>query len=262
LLLERRGDVLICARRHSYDIARRGYFNLLQPQDRKSLHAGDSPEAIEARARLLGAGVGRTILDAVVDRAAALLPADGVVADLGSGAGEVLGELSKRIEGVAVGIDLSTAAVEHAARRFPKVTWVVANADRRLPLLDHTVDLILSMHGRRNPAECARVLSGAGHLLVGVPAVDDLIELRIAVQGLRVERERSHPLVAEHASHFEVVERFDARERHHVNRDQLRDLLRSTYRGTRRSTAPAIESLGELDVTVSSTLVLFRHRSP
>ena len=262
LLLERRGDVLICARGHSYDIARRGYFNLLQPQDRKSLQAGDSREAIEARARLLGAGVGRAILDAVIDRAATLLPASGIVADLGSGAGELLGELSRRIEGIAVGIDLSTAAVEHAARRFPKVTWVVANADRRLPLLDRTVDLLLSMHGRRNPAECARILSGGGHLLVAVPAVDDLIELRMAVQGQRVERERSLPLFADHARHFEVVEQFGVCEHNHVNRDQIRDLLRGTYRGTRRSATQAIESLGELDVTVSSTLVLFRPRTP
>ena len=251
---------MICARQHAYDIARNGYINLLQPQDRRSLQAGDTLEAIEARARLLSAGVGRGLLDAFVDRAVTLVPANGVVADLGSGSGEVLGELTARVGGVAVGIDLSTAAAEHAARRFPGVTWIVANADRRLPLLDHTVDLILSMHGRRHPAECARVVTGGGHLLVAVPAADDLIELRTAVLGHRVERERSHPLVAEHAEYFEVVEQFDARERRLVDRDQIRDLLRGTYRGTRRSAVQAIESLDAMDVTLASTVVLFRRR--
>ncbi len=247
-----------CARQHSYDVARSGYINLLQPQDRRSLDAGDSQDVIEARARLLDAGLGRGLLDAVVDRAAGLLSRDGVVADLGSGSGEVLGALSPRIGSCAIGIDLSAAAAEHAARRHPAVTWVVANADRRLPLLDRTVDLLLSVHGRRNPEECARVLMRAGHLLVAVPAADDLMELRTAVQGQAVERERSHHLVAEHAEHFAVIEQFDIRERRHVTRDQMQDLLRGTYRGTRRSIAPAVESLSELDVTLASSLVLFQ----
>ena len=258
LLLERRGDVMQCARRHSYDVARSGYINLLQPQDRRSLDAGDSLDAIEARARLLDAGIGGGLLDAVVDRAANLLSRYAVVADLGSGSGEVLGSLEPRTESCAIGIDLSAAAAEHAARRHPAVTWVVANADRRVPLLDRTVDLLLSVHGRRNPAECARVLTTAGHLLVAVPAADDLIELRTAVQGQAVERERSHPLVAEHAEHFSVIEQFDTRERRHVTHDQMQDLLRGTYRGTRRSSARAVESLSELDVTLASSLVLFQ----
>jgi 23S rRNA (guanine745-N1)-methyltransferase len=260
LLLERRDRVLMCARQHSYDIARSGYINLLQPQDRRSLAAGDTLDAIEARARLLSADVGRTVLGTFVERAASLVPPGGVVVDLGSGSGEVLGELSKRIAGAAVGIDLSIDGADYAARRFPYVTWIVANADRRLPLLDHTVDLILSMHGRRHPAECARVTTRRAHLLVAVPAADDLIELRTAVQGKHMERERSHLLVAEHAEHFEVVEQFDVRERRFVDRDQIRDLLRGTYRGTRRSTAQTIEMLDGMDVTLASTIVLFRRR--
>lgn len=251
---------MICARQHSYDIARSGYINLLQPQDRRSSQAGDTPEAVEARARVLRGGVGRTILDAFINRAASHLSANSVTLDLGSGSGEVLGELAKRVAAVAIGIDLSTAAAEHAARRFPYVTWVVANADRRLPLLDRTVDLILSMHGRRSPAECARVLTLDGHLLVSVPAADDLIELRTAVQGHSVARERSRSLVADHADHFEVVEQFNPREHHHVTRQQIKDLLRGTYRGTRRSAAHAIESLNATHVTLASTIVLFRRR--
>lgn len=261
LLLERRGRVMTCARQHSYDIARSGYINLLQPQDRRSLTAGDTLDAIQARTRLLNADVGRTVLRAVVERAVPLVPPDGVVVDLGSGSGDVLGELSTRTAGLGVGIDLSIEAVDYAVRRFPHITWIVANADRRLPLLDHTVDLILSVHGRRYPAECQRVLVHSGHLLVAVPAADDLIELRTAVQGQRVARERRHVLVAEHEEYFEVVEQFDARERRRVDRHQIRDLLRGTYRGARRSAAQTIESLDALDVTLASTIVVFRPRS-
>src|SRR5690606_6437764 len=145
------------------DVARSGYVNLLQPQDRRSRAPGDSTEAVEARARLVSAGVGRALFDAVAARASALeLGACPVVADLGSGTGDALGALASVRPLNGVGIDLSVAAAGHAARRFPSLTWVVANADRRLPLLDRSVQLILSLNARRNPAECARVLEPGG----------------------------------------------------------------------------------------------------
>src|SRR4051812_36858372 len=97
LLLQRLDRTCQCPRGHSYDIARSGYINLLQPQDRRSVSAGDSPQAIEARARLLAAGVGRATLDAFVHRAASLdFPEGSAVVDLGCGSGEALGELNER----------------------------------------------------------------------------------------------------------------------------------------------------------------------
>ena len=114
----------------------------------------------------------------------------------------MLGELAAHRRITAVGIDLSAAAVRAAARRFPALTWVVANADRHLPILDRSVDLVLSVNARRNPVECARVLARPGYLLAVVPAADDLIELRELVQGRRVERDRIDTLLEEHHAAF------------------------------------------------------------
>lgn len=257
LALERDGRTWKCRAGHSYDVARNGYVNLLQPQDRQSLSAGDSKASVEARARLIGAGVGLAIVDGVVRRAAALeLPTGAVVVDLGSGSGEVLGA-SARAGDTAVGLDLSTAAAGHAARRFPQITWVVANADRRLPLLDRSVDLVLSVHGRRNPVECARVLKTSGRLLVAVPAADDLIELRGLVQGEREERDRAATVVAEHAGRFALADRVTLRERRTLGRDALVDLLRGTYRGKRLGAAGRVAALTTLEVTLAAELLLF-----
>lgn len=261
LLLERRGRTYLCARGHSYDIARSGYISLLQPQDRKSLKPGDRSEAVEARARLLASGIGRSILQGGVDCLARLAPQDAVVVDLGSGTGDALGWLRARTALTAIGIDLSAAAAEHAARRFPQVTWLVANADRRLPLLDGCVDVVLSMHGRRNVAECARVLAGAGRLLTLVPAADDLIELRELVLGEGIVRDRTEALVAEHEPHFSVVERFTLRERHHLAAPALADLLRSTYRGERRAELHKLDTITSFDVTLASDALLFEKTS-
>jgi 23S rRNA (guanine745-N1)-methyltransferase len=250
-----------CARRHSYDIARSGYLNLLQPQDKHSAAAGDSTDAVAARARLLAQDIGRQILTSIAHRAAALdLPADAAVADLGSGTGDALAILATRREMVGIGVDLSTAAAEYAARRFPALTWVVANADRRLPFLDQSIDLVISIHGRRNPEECARVLTPNGFLLIAVPAPDDLAQLRVVLLGQSVERNRLAAVVEEHKEHFTVVERFTAREQRRVDAIVLRDLLRSTYRGARTSTAHRLEGLDSLDLTLASDIAVLARR--
>jgi 23S rRNA (guanine745-N1)-methyltransferase len=180
--------------------------------------------------------------------------------DLGCGSGDALGLLRAHRDTTAIGIDLATAAVDAAARRFPSITWVVANADRRLPLLEASVSLLVSLHARRNPEECRRVLEPGGHLLVAVPAPDDLIELREAVQGARVERDRVAAVIAEHESSFDVVDRSTARERHHVSGEPLRDLLRGTYRGERTSASERVQAMTDLDVTLASDFLVLRRR--
>lgn len=256
--LAREGPAFICPRRHSFDVARSGYVNLLQPQDRRSPHAGDAREAIEARTRLLASGIGSAALEAVVTRVEGLdLPASAVVVDLGCGGGELLGELSARRRVSGVGIDLSAPAIDAAARRYPHLTWVVANADRRLPLVDASAAAVLSLNGRRHPEEAARVLRAGGHLLIALPAPDDLIELRAAVQGAGIERTRADVVAAEHASQFALVERTTVRDARTVTAAQAHDLLLGTYRGRRTSQSERAAALGQLDVTLSTDVLVF-----
>ena len=113
----------------------------------------------------------------------------------------------------AAGVDLSARAADLAARRHPGVLWLVANADRGLPFADGSLDLVLSITARRSPAECARVLAPGGHLVVAVPAPDDLAELREAVLGSASREDRAAKLVEEHAGHFRLLGRREARER-------------------------------------------------
>jgi 23S rRNA (guanine745-N1)-methyltransferase len=248
---------LICEAGHTFDVARSGYISLLQPQDRRSPAPGDSKEAVAARARLLEAGLGGAVIDAIVLRAPAT---DGplVAADLGCGSGELLAALAATRGLCGVGIDLSTAAAETAARRFPALTWVVANVDRGVPLLDGSVHLVTSLNARRNVNECARVLVPGGTLVVAVPAPDDLIELRAEVQGAGVTRDRIDAIVAEHTPRFTIIERFTVRAQPRLGADSLRDLLRGTYRGARISSAASVEALHSLEVTLATDIVVFR----
>lgn len=254
-----KGRAFICEKGHLYDIARSGYVNLLQPQDRRSLDAGDSKDIVAARSRLFAAGLGSAVVDALAERVASLaLPSDACVVDLGCGTGDALARITSGAP--AIGIDIAVAAVDHASRAFPALTWVVANADRRLPLLDGGVSVIVSLHARRNPDECARVLVPGGRLMVAVPAADDLLELRTAVQGMPVERDRVEALIAAHAPLFDVAGQASVSERRHVAGGVLQDLLRVTYRGARHSEAGAASALTGMDVTLASEIVVFTKR--
>lgn len=259
--LAHEGQTLRCRQGHAFDVARSGYINLLQPQDRKSFTAGDPRVVVEARAALLAAGIGAGVMNAFVREAAQLDLSDAApVVELGSGSGDALAGLaaSRRITGV--GIDLSRAAATLSAKRFPALTWVVANADRRLPIIDGGVALILSLHARRNPAECHRVLERQGRLLVAIPAPDDLIELRETVLGEAVARDRAAALIEEHAEHFQLQSRSAARERHRLDRAALLNLLKGTYRGVRASASAKVAELDRLDVTLASEFFLFSPR--
>ena len=260
LPLNRHDRSFVCAAGHSHDIARSGYLNLLQPQDRRSRVAGDAIFAIDARAALLDAGIGRTLIEAIAHRIPLLeLGSASVIVDLGCGTGNALAAVTESRAGI--GIDISSAAIDRAARRFPDQMWVVANADRRLPLLDHSVDLVLSIHGRRNPSEAARVLNAGRCCLVAVPAADDLIELRELVQGTRLERNRVEAVLNEYNGLFQIVERSAVRETLHLDRPALLNLLQGTYRGVRRGVADRVATLTNLTVTVASDLLLLRRKA-
>ncbi len=259
--LERRERALACPRGHTFDLARSGYANLLQPRDRRSKRPGDSLEAVEARRRLLDAGYGEPLLRVLLSEID--LPAGAAVLDVGCGEGYYLGSLARERQVEAHGIDLSTAAVDLAARRYPRATWIVGNADRFLPYATGALDLILSIDARLSPSEMRRVLKPEGRLLVAVPGADDLGELREAVlgeRGLKDRLERAAALLAE--AGFELEARHAVRDSVELGPAGIRDALTATYRSGRESRRARIEALSAMRVTLSHDLGRFRVKIP
>lgn len=257
--LTREARAFRCPRGHSFDRARSGYCNLLQPQDRKSKQPGDPKEAVLARRRFLEAGHGDFLASALLETFDALpLAPHPAVLDVGCGEGFFLGTLAGHREIEGHGIDLSVPAIDLAARRRPGLSWFVVNADRSLPYADASFDLALSLTARRNAPELRRVLKPAGRLLVAVPGEDDLIELREAVLGEGIRRDRVPAVVAELAGHFDLEARLPLRQTTRLDAAALRDLLASTYRGARQSERRRAGELEALDITSSLDLLIFR----
>src|SRR5215813_10287275 len=125
--LRRLDGRLTCARGHSFDVAASGYVNLLQPQDRRSRHPGDSREVALARRRFAEAGHDRPLIEALLaeikrvalERTPSLL-------DIGCGEGFLLRSLNAARNLEAYGLDISVPAIELAAKASSDATWIVA----------------------------------------------------------------------------------------------------------------------------------------
>ena len=220
--LARDGGRFVCPRGHAFDVARSGYVNLLQPQERRSKQPGDSEAAVAARRRVHERGVTRPMLDAI---SSVLAPsADDVILDAGCGDGWFLGELQSRYGFAGYGIDISTPAIELAARRYPDCTWLVGNADRFVPLADRSMTKVVSITARMNAPEFRRVLRDDGMLLVAVPAPDDLAELR--GEG----KDRAGKTVESFAPQFMLASQRRVTAVVEVDSETVRDLRLSIYR--------------------------------
>lgn len=252
---------LRCPRGHAFDLAREGYWNLLQPQDRRSLRAGDRDEALVARRLWLKRGFADGLAALLSSRIDALDLPDGAAAiDVGCGEGTLTARLlaTRALDGC--GVDLSANAVRLAAKLAPGLTFIVANADRGLPFVDASVNLALSIFGRRPAPELSRVLAPSGTLLVVVPGEDDLIELREASQGEGVRRDRAEGVLAELNPHFDLAGRSTWRHRACHDREALTDALAMTYRGARSSERGRLGAVSELKVTLSAEILALVRR--
>ena len=259
LPLAREERVLRCARNHSFDLAGSGYANLLPPQDRRSARPGDRNEAVLARRSLAERGYGAPLFERLLALSTGL-PTGATVLDVGCGEGTHLGRLFSLLEIVGSGIDISSGAIDLAARRYPGPTWVVANADRSLPYPDSSFDLIASITARRNPSEFARVLRRKGRVFIAVPAADDLAELREAVQGTSEHRSRAETIAEELRGHFELESSEVIRDRQELDREGLVALLHATYRGLRHSERQRVEALERMTVTFAWEAMVFAPR--
>lgn len=210
---------LRCPRRHSFDIARQGYVNLLAG---RAPHAGDTAEMVAARADFLAAGHYDTIAAALAATATRIVsgeppavtgPADGtesraeqtypLVVDAGAGTGWYLAAVLAALpDAVGLALDVSKPALRRAARAHPRAAAALADTWQRLPLADASTRVLLNVFAPRNGAEFRRVLDPAGALLVVTPAEDHLAELVDALDLLRVDPAKADRVAGSLAGHF------------------------------------------------------------
>lgn len=163
-----------CVNRHSFDIARQGYVNLLPVQQKRSLQPGDTKEQVLSRREFLEGGFYQPIADALCEIAQDFT---GPILDVGCGEGYYSSRLQAALDAELIGLDISKEAVRFAAGRHKNALWLCASA-ARLPVKDQSVGLLTSLFALTLPEEFKRVLRPDGVFIQVLAAEDHLMGLK------------------------------------------------------------------------------------
>lgn len=176
LSLEAHENAVRCSNGHHFDRARQGYLNLLPVQHKASRAPGDNAEMVNARRSFLQAGHYLPIARKLAEHATTAAPH--LWLDIGCGEGYYTSQLDSALpDARGYGLDVSREAIRQACKRNKKIQWLVASM-ARLPLADHSCDLLTSIFSPFSWAEITRTLAPQGRFIRVGPATDHLLELR------------------------------------------------------------------------------------
>ena len=182
------GRTLACEARHSFDLARQGYANLLGHGAPKN---ADTSDMIAARDRFLSAGHYAPIAEAVAEAVADA----GRVLEVGAGTGHYLAEsLGQEAWGLAT--DVSVPAMKRAAKAHPRMGAIVADTWAGLPLKDDSVDALLCIFSPRNLDDFRRILRPGGRIIVVVPNTGHMRAVRERHGLMDVAEDKAQQLLA------------------------------------------------------------------
>lgn len=202
--LELDGSSLSCADRHSFDLARSGYVNLLPASKMNSKTPGDSKEMVSSRRNFLDKGYYEPLCQALAKKARELSAENPVYFDAGCGTGYYTSAVHSAIGGKCIGADISKFAVDTAAKRMKNALFAVASV-YDLPIADSSVDIITNVFSPMADQEYRRILKSGGYLLYVVPAPRHLYSLKELLYDTPYENELSYPVY----EGFEETERLE-----------------------------------------------------
>lgn len=265
LCMSEDGKRLFCENRHSFDVARQGYVNLLSGGAGAS--TGDAKEMVDARTRFLESGCYEPFSDAV-NRVIADCFADAehvTAADAGCGEGYYTCRLAAALKQMGkspliYGFDLAKSACAHGAVKARGAGLPVSFFTASLfsmPLADGCCDAVINLFAPCAEEEFARVLKSGGVFLEAVPAERHLWEMKAAMYDTPYE----NPVRRDTFSLFEPVSVTPVRYTFRPG-DRKDDLLLMTpyFWRTSEEGKKRLQNAGDLEITAAFDLCLYRKK--
>ena len=253
--LNRADRSLLCPNRHSFDVARQGYVNLLTVQQKHSLNPGDTREQVLSRRAFLEKGYYAPILNTLIDTAREF-GITGPILDVGCGEGYYSAQLAAALNAELVGFDISKEAVRCAAAKYKGPTWLTATA-AHIPVADESAQLVTSLFALTLPEEFARVLAENGCYFQVLACQDHLLGLKsIIYPELKLKEKDSVPEL----SGFELVKSVPIRFTFTVEGEQIQNLFSMTPHVFRigKAGAERLKNTKTLTDTASCVLNVYR----
>lgn len=216
---------LICPKKHTFDLAKQGYANLLL-NTKKDPHY--NKESFIRRSHILEAGYYDHLLQAInsylqPDRPITLL-------DVACGEGYYARALAQETSRQILAFDLSKDSILLAAKKDlqKRVTWFVGDL-AKLPLADQSVDVILDIFSPAHYQEFQRVLKPEGKIIKVVTASEHLKELRQVAASHIASKDYSNQSVISHfAQAFPDYHISHHSHTYPINQEDLADFVQMT----------------------------------
>ena len=253
--LNKQDRTWLCPDRHSFDVARQGYVNLLTVQQKHSLAPGDTREQVLARRAFLEAGFYAPIAETLIETAKKYGVA-GQILDIGCGEGYYTSRLAAALGLPLTGLDISKEAVRCAAAKYKDHLWLCATA-AHIPVPDGGASLLTSLFALTLPEEFHRVLEKDGLYFQVLAAEDHLMGLKsIIYDELRHKQKDTVPEIPG----FRRLESIPIRFSFTVEGEQIRNLFSMTPHVFRigREGAQRLAETDHLEDTASCMLNVFR----
>ena len=245
----------VCPNRHSFDVARQGYVNLLTVQQKHSLNPGDTREQVLSRRAFLEEGHYAPILNALMETAKDL-GITGPILDVGCGEGYYSAQLAQALNAELVGFDISKEAVRCAAAKYKGPTWLTATA-AHIPVEAGSAQLVTSLFALTLPDEFSRVLADGGYYFQVLACQDHLLGLKSVIYPeLKFKEKDSVPELPG----FDLVKSIPIRFTFTVEGEQIQNLFSMTPHVFRigKEGAERLKNTQTLTDTASCVLNVYR----
>ena len=232
-------DSLFCLDNHSFDLAKKGYVNLLL----SSVKTEYNKEMLESRKIVSHMGffdlmIG-SIRDLLVETISNMDSNEIKIFDAGCGEGSHLAEIVETLKQsqnlcdsvssiTAIGLDISKEGVQIAAKYYHDILWCVADL-ARIPIKDNQMDIILNILSPSNYSEFNRVLTNEGIIVKVVPGSNYLKELRSVFYEKTNKETYSNDKVIKHfANSFKIMDMKQILYDFRVSKEDLKHIIKMT----------------------------------
>ena len=161
-----------CVNKHTFDVAKEGYTNLLLKSSQSS---GDSKEMVNARRVFLEKDYYHLLRKTLIKIVETLQPT--VIVDAGCGEGYYTNTLASTINGDFYAFDMSKQALRYASKRGEGVHYFLSSSFH-LPLQDNSTDIILNIFAPIAIEEFIRISKNNGYIIKVDPGKNHLKELK------------------------------------------------------------------------------------
>lgn len=236
-----------CENRHSYDLAKSGYVNLVLGNTKTS---GDSKEMVKARSEFLNHGYYQPLSLRLNE----LLLEYHVAALVDAGCGE--GYYTQRFPvSSKFGFDLSKQALIEASKRDKRTRYAIASIFD-LPVADDSVDAMVNIFAPIPFQEALRILRGKGILLVVSPAQKHLWGLKSVLYEHPYENELNEVDSLSMKKIHEEILSYPI----HVEREHIIPLFMMTpyYWKSGKDALKKLEELNSLDTEAAFRIQIFQ----